>query len=78
MYELGRLYLSFKCGPDRGQAFKWFSIGAKLGSAESKDAADQLAKALTARQRKHAVIAAEKWIKDHPGNDKEEDEDEKR
>jgi TPR repeat protein len=76
MYELGRLYSS-KCGPDRDQAFKWFSIGAKFGSAQSKEAADRLAKALTAAQRKHAAIAAEKWIKDHPGSDKEED-DEKR
>ncbi len=77
MYELGRLYLN-KCGPDRERALKWFTIGARFGSDESKKAADRLGKAMQGTRRKRAEIAAEKWIKDHPGSDKEEDEEEKR
>lgn len=77
MYELGRLYLS-KCGPDRERAFTWFTIGAKFGSDESKQEADSLAVKMPATQKKRAGLAAAKWIKDHPGSDKEEDEEEKR
>ncbi|HEY4679015.1 MAG TPA: tetratricopeptide repeat protein [Candidatus Angelobacter sp.] len=74
MYELGRLYLG-KCGPDRGKAFTWFTIGAQFGSSESKAEAEGLARRLTLAQKKHAETAAAKWIKEHPGSDKEEDEE---
>jgi uncharacterized protein len=76
MYELGRLYSS-RCGPNREQAFTWFTIGARFGSDESKREADRLAAVMPAVRRKRAEIAAAKWIKDHPGSDKEEDEEEK-
>jgi len=76
MYELGRLYLS-KCGPDKDKAFTWFTIGARFGSSESKAEAERLAQRLTLSQKKHAELAAAKWIKEHPGSDKEEDEEEK-
>jgi TPR repeat protein len=78
MYELGRLYLSSKCGASRDQAFTWFTIGARFGSDESKREADRLAAVMPAVRRKRAEIAAAKWIKDHPRSDKEEDEEEKR
>ncbi len=77
MYELGRLYLS-RCGPDKDKAFTWFTIGAKFGSPESKAEAEQLVRQFTLAQKKHAEQAAAKWIKEHPGSDKEEDEEEKR
>lgn len=77
MYELGRLYLS-KCGPDKDKAFTWFTIGARFGSSESQAEAERLAHRLTLAQKKHAELAAAEWIKEHPGNDKEEDEEEKR
>jgi hypothetical protein len=77
MYELGRLYLN-RCGPQRQSAFTWFIIGARFGSEESKREADRLAAAMPAAQKKHAELAAAKWIKDHPGGDKEEDQEEKR
>lgn len=77
MYEMGRLYLN-KCGPNREQAFTWFIVGAKFGSQESKAEAEKLAALMPATRRKRAKLAAEKWIKDHPGSDKEEDEEEKR
>jgi hypothetical protein len=32
---------------------------------------------MPAAQKKHAEVAAAKWIKKHPGRDKEEDEEEK-
>jgi len=77
MYELGRLYLS-KCGPDKDKAFTWFIIGGRFGSSESKAEAEGLTHRLTPAQKKHAELAAAKWIKEHPGSDKEEDEEEKR
>jgi uncharacterized protein len=77
MYELGRLYLN-RCGPKRALALKWFIIGAHFGSDESKREADGLATALSAARKKHAEVAAAKWIKEHPGSEKEEDEEEKR
>jgi TPR repeat protein len=76
MYELGRLYLG-KCGPDKEKAFTWFTIGSRFGSQESKAEAEKLATAMTATRKKHAEIAAAKWVKEHPGSDKEEDEEEK-
>ena len=76
MYELGRLYLS-KCGPNRDQALTWFTIGARYGSTESRTEADKLRAAMTAARKKHAELAAAKWIQEHPGSDKEEDEEEK-
>ena len=77
MVELGRLY-AMKCGRNLEQAQKWFLIGAKSGSDESKDFAEFTARKMLPAQRKRAEIAAEKWIKDHPGSGKEEDEEEKR
>jgi TPR repeat protein len=74
MYELGRLYLD-KCGPDKERAFTWFSIATKFGSQEGKREAERLGKALSAAQKKKDQIRAAKWIKDHPGSDKEEDEE---
>ena len=77
MVELGRLY-RLKCGPDWERALKWFLIGEKSGSNESKDFAEFMARKMPPAQRKRAEIAAEKWIKDHPAGDKEENEEEKR
>jgi hypothetical protein len=77
MYELGRLYLG-KCGPDKDKAFAWFMIGARFGSSESKAEADKLAKTLSAVQKKRDQLQVAEWIKEHPGSDKEEDEEEKR
>jgi TPR repeat protein len=76
MYELGRLFLG-RCGPDKDKAFRWFTIGARFGSQESKAEADRLATAMPAARKKHAELAAAKWIKEHPGSDKEEDEEER-
>jgi hypothetical protein len=77
MYELGRLYLS-KCGPDKEKAFTWFTIGARFRSSESQAEAERLTLKLTVPQKKHAELAAAKWIEEHPGSDKDEDEEEKR
>jgi uncharacterized protein len=77
IYELGRLFLG-RCGPDKDKAFTWFTIGARFGSQESKVEAERLVHRLTLTQKKHAELAAAKWIKEHPGSDKEEDEEEKR
>jgi uncharacterized protein len=77
MYELGRLYLN-KCGPDKDKAFTWFTIAARFRSDESKREADRLAATMPSAQKKQADFAAEKWIKEHPGSDKDEDEEEKR
>jgi TPR repeat protein len=78
MYELGRLYLSSRCGANSNQAFTWFTIGSRFGSHESKAEAERLAQRLTLAQRKQGRRAAERWIKEHPGSDKEEDEEEER
>jgi TPR repeat protein len=77
MYELGRLYFS-KCGPDKEKAFTWFTIGSRFRSSESQAEAERLTLKLTLAQKKHAELAAAKWIKEHPGSDKDEDEEEKR
>jgi uncharacterized protein len=77
MYELGRLYLN-KCGPNRELVFRWFTIGAKFGSEESKKEVERMAMTMPSAQKKRAELAAAKWIKEHPGSDKEEDEEEKR
>jgi TPR repeat protein len=77
MYELGRLYLG-KCGPDENKAFTWFTIGVRFGSGESKAEADKLEKTLSAAQKKRDQLRVAEWIKEHPGSDKEEDEEEKR
>jgi len=77
MYELGRLYLS-KCGPDKDKAFRWFTIGARFGSQESKAEADKLVQTLSAAQKRRDELRAAEWIKEHPGSGKEEDEEEKR
>jgi hypothetical protein len=77
MYELGKLYLNNKCGADRNRAFIWFTIGGRFGSSEGKAEADRLAHALTPAQQKQAHLIVDRWIKDHPGADKSEDEEEK-
>jgi uncharacterized protein len=77
MYELGRLYLN-KCRPNRELVFKWFMIGAKFGSEESKKEVERMAMTMPLVQKRRAELAAAKWIKEHPGSDKEEDEEEKR
>jgi TPR repeat protein len=77
MYELGRLYLTSKCGVNKSRAFTWFTIGARFRSEESKREADKLATAIPAPQKKSAEIAAAKWIKEHSGSDKEEEKEEK-
>jgi TPR repeat protein len=74
MFELGKLYLVPKCGADRKQAFVWFTVGARFGSKESQAEAEQLGHALTATQKKSALLIAERWIQEHPGTDKEEEE----
>lgn len=76
MYELGRLYLS-KCGPDKDKAFTWFTIGARFRSSESQAEADKLAKTLSAAQKKRDELRVAEWIKEHPGSEKEEDEEER-
>ena len=78
MYELGRLYLSSRCGPDKDKAFTWFTIGARFRSSESKAEAERLAQGLTLARKKHDELTAAKWIKEHPGSDGKEDEEEKR
>lgn len=78
MYELGRLHLSDRCGVNKGEAFIWFTIGARFGSAESKAEAEKLEGTLTASQKKQARFNAEHWIKKHSGADEKEDEEEKR
>ena len=77
MYELARLYLD-KCGPNRELVFKWFTIGAKFGSEESKKEVERMAMTMPSVQKRRAELAAAKWIKEHPGSDKEEDEEERR
>jgi TPR repeat protein len=74
MYELGRLYLS-KCGPDKDKAFTWLTIAARFGSSDSEAEADKLAKTMTDAQKKKDQLRVEEWIKEHPGSDKEEDEE---
>jgi TPR repeat protein len=76
MYELARLYLS-KCGPDKEKAFTWFTIAARFGSIEGKTEAGKLAKTLSAAQKKKDQVRVAEWIKEHPGSDKEEDEEER-
>jgi len=75
MYELGKLYLG-KCGPDKEKAYTWFTLGDWFGLRESTAEAKRLGQRLTLAQKKHARLAAAKWMKEHPGSDKEEDEEE--
>lgn len=72
--ELAEIYLD-KCGADRNAALLWFTIGAQLGSEDSKAEAAKLAQTVSARQKKHADAAAEKWMKNHPGLLKENESD---
>jgi TPR repeat protein len=74
MYELANFYLNTKCGADRNRAFIWFTISGRFGAKEGKAEAERLARTLTPAQRKSANLIAERWIKEHPGADKEEDE----
>jgi uncharacterized protein len=78
MYELGRLFSGSRCGANRNEAFMWFTIGARFASRESKAEADKLEPEIAPAQRKRAQRAAAKWIKEHPGTEKDEDEEEKR
>jgi TPR repeat protein len=77
MYELGKLYLS-KCGPDKDKAYIWFTLAEWFGLTKSKAELERLGQRLTLAQKKHARLVAAKWLKEHPGSDKEEDEEEKR
>jgi hypothetical protein len=77
MYELGKLYLS-KCGPDKDKAYTWFTLGEWFGLTKSKAELERLGQRLTLAQKKQARLVAAKWLKEHPGSDKEEDEEEKR
>jgi uncharacterized protein len=77
MYELGKLYLS-KCGPDKDKAYTWFTTAEWFGSTKSKAELERLGQKITLAQKKRARLEAAKWLKEHPGNDKEEDEEEKR
>jgi TPR repeat protein len=77
MYELANLYLNTKCGADRNQAFIWFTISGQFGAKEGKAEAERLARTLTPAQKKSANLSAERWIKGHPGADKDEDQEEK-
>ena len=78
MYELGRLYLTNQCGTDRSQAFLWFTIGTRFGSAESRAEAKKLAHQLPIAQAQRFRLVAEQWIKEHPGSEKHEDKEEQR
>ena len=75
MYELGKLYLTSKCGPDKNKAFLWLTIGARFGSKPSAAEASQLEARLTAAQKQRGKEAAAQWIKDHSGAEQEEDEE---
>jgi len=48
-----------------------------LDRLESKAEATELARTLTRGQKNGAQIAADQWIKEHSGADKDEDEEEK-
>lgn len=77
MYELGKLYLG-KCGPDKDKAYTWFTLGEWFGLTKSKAELTRLGQRLTLAQKKLARLAAAKWMKEHPGTDKEEEEEERR
>ena len=78
MYELGRLYLS-KCGAkQRAGVYMVHDRRAVWIRAKAKTTRISYAASMPAAQKKHAELAAAKWIKEHPGSDKEEDEEEKR
>ena len=77
MYELANFYLNTKCGADRNRALIWFTISGRFGAKEGKAEADRLARTLTPAQRKNANQIAERWIKEHPGADKDEGQKEK-
>ncbi|HXA85214.1 MAG TPA: tetratricopeptide repeat protein [Candidatus Dormibacteraeota bacterium] len=76
MYELANFYLNTKCGADRNRAFIWFTISGRFGAKEGKAEAERLARTLTPAQRKSANLIAERWIKEHPGADKDEEKEE--
>ncbi|MGE5323850.1 MAG: tetratricopeptide repeat protein [Actinomycetota bacterium] len=73
MYELGRLYMSGRCKSNPSLALKWYTIGARFGSVESRAAAETLAKSLSPGASKQAQDAAGRWIKIH--SDAQPDED---
>jgi uncharacterized protein len=76
MYALGQIYLNSKCGVDRNKAYIWFAIGARLGSEESKKEADKFE--LTVGQKRRNLRRVEEWIKEHPANDNEEEDEDKK
>ena len=78
MHELGKLYLTKRCGPDRAQAYLWFMIGSRFGLRESKTEAEKLSASLSSRQKRAAKAKAEEWIKQHSGAQKDEDEKEEK
>jgi TPR repeat protein len=75
MHELGRIYLNKKCGADPVSAFQWFTTAARFGSQDGKAQAAKLAPRLSPAQRKSAQLAVDGWIRQHPGSQKEEDEE---
>jgi uncharacterized protein len=77
MHELGQLYLDGRCGRNRTAAFQWFTISARFGSAEGKSKAEKLSAALTKAQKASAQGTAERWIRQHSGAKKDEDEEER-
>jgi TPR repeat protein len=77
MLELGRLYLEKTCGPDRAQAFLWFTIGSRFRLQECKTEASKLAPMISPEQKTRAQMAAEQWIKKHSGAQKEKEEDQR-
>jgi hypothetical protein len=60
------------------RAFQWFTTAARFGSRESKTQAAKLAPTLSPTQRKAALLAVDAWIRQHPGSQKDEDEEERK
>lgn len=74
-YELGKLFLAKNCGADPAQAFLWFAVGGRLGSRECKLEAAKIAPQLTAAKKKNAGLAADRWVKQHSSQRRENDQD---
>jgi TPR repeat protein len=77
MYESGKLYQTRKCGGDRENAYLWFRIGGRFGSAESQAEAEKLSSQLTPAQKRTIALRVDHWIRQHSGAQKEEDENER-
>jgi hypothetical protein len=68
-------YLKTTCGAEPVSAFQWFTTAARFGSQESKAQAAKLAPTLSPAQRKAALLAVDAWIRQHPGSQKDEDQE---